>query len=229
MISISQSRYFSNSYQQARQRFLSAAQPVATELREYPLAAVGRQGETLSTDVAWIESEGAERLLIISSATHGVEGFCGSGCQLAVLDDDELLARARQAGVALLLIHAVNPYGFSWISRTDQYNVDLNRNAHPFCEQALPANPAYSDLMPLLLPEQWPPDAANRVAIAAYQAEQGVANYSATVSRGQYQHADGLFYGGTKASPSLITLRTILEHYASRYAHIGWIDIHTGL
>ena len=30
--------------------------------------------------------------------------------------------------VALVLIHAVNPYGFSWIRRTNEHNVDQNRN-----------------------------------------------------------------------------------------------------
>lgn len=37
----------------------------------------------------------------------------GSGCQLALLDDAEMLERARQAGVALLLVHVVNPRSFS--------------------------------------------------------------------------------------------------------------------
>ena len=55
-----------------------------------------RPDEALSTDVALIGDAKAERLLIMTSATHGAEGFCGSGCQLALLDDAPmLLARAR--------------------------------------------------------------------------------------------------------------------------------------
>ena len=48
----------------------------------------------------------------MTSATHGAEGFCSSGCQLALLDDAPMLARARDSGVALLLVHAVNPMAF---------------------------------------------------------------------------------------------------------------------
>ena len=112
--------------------------------------------------MALIGDAKAERLLIMTSATHGAEGFCGSGCQLALLDDAPMLARARDSGVALLLVHAVNPYGFSWIARTDEGNVDLNRNAQPFDGRPLPENPGYAALHPLLLPESWPPTEANQ-------------------------------------------------------------------
>lgn len=222
-------RYFSSSYAQARERFLAAAAPLATQVASYGIAAVGSQGEPLATDVALIGDPDAQRLLIVTSATHGVEGFCGSGCQLALLDDAPMLERARQAGVAMLLVHAVNPYGFSWIARTDEGNVDLNRNAQPFDGRALPANAGYGEIHDLLLPQEWPPTEQNRQAIARHIDTHGLAATTQAVSRGQYTHSDGLFYGGARHSPSLLTLRDILRTHASRHAHIGWIDVHTGL
>ncbi len=222
-------RYFSSSYAQARERFLAAAGPLASHMQSYPIDAVGSEGEALATDVALIGDAGAQRLLIMTSATHGVEGFCGSGCQLALLDDAPMLARARQAGVALLLVHAVNPYGFSWISRTDEGNVDLNRNAQPFDGRPLPANPGYGDLHELLLPREWPPTEQNHQAIAHLVSQHGLAATTQAVSRGQYTHPDGLFYGGARRAPSLLNLRAILHAHASRHARIGWIDVHTGL
>ena len=78
-----QSRYFSDSYAQARERFLAAAKAVAARMASYPIEARGARDEALSTDVALIGDAKAERLLIMTSATHGAEGFCGSGCQLA--------------------------------------------------------------------------------------------------------------------------------------------------
>ena len=76
-----QSRYFSDSYAQARERFLAAAKWP----RAWPRIRSRRAApdEALSTDVALIGDAKAERLLIMTSATHGAEGFCGSGCQLA--------------------------------------------------------------------------------------------------------------------------------------------------
>ncbi|MGE8658374.1 MAG: M14 family metallopeptidase [Achromobacter sp.] len=221
--------YFSRSYAEARARFTAAARPLAAHFASYPIAPKGREGEELATDVALIGDAGATRLLIMTSATHGVEGFCGSGCQLALLDDAGMLERARQSGVALLLVHAVNPHGFSWIARTDEGNVDLNRNAQPFDGQTLPANPEYRRIHELLLPAQWPPSDSNREQIAAYIATHGLASFKQAVTRGQYTHADGLFYGGDRPAASLANLRRILQEHAAGYARIGWIDVHTGL
>ena len=221
-------RYFSTNYAQARQRFLSAVQARAGHLESFPLDVRGSLGEELSTDVVLIRPPDARSVLILTSATHGVEGLCGSACQLAFLNDEELLARAAGAGVALLLIHAVNPYGFSWSSRTDENNVDLNRNAQSF-DGPLPVNLDYAGLHPLLVPQAWPPGVENRQAIASYIGQHGSTRYRDAVSRGQYTHPDGIFYGGSAGASSLRTLEHILGTYAGGFFDIGWIDIHTGL
>ena len=83
-------------------------------------------------DVARFGAADASALLILSSACHGVEGYCGSGVQNALLADAGFQAAAARAGVAVLYIHALNPYGFSWLRRTTHENVDLNRNFQDF-------------------------------------------------------------------------------------------------
>ena len=223
------SSYFSRSYEEARHRFVLAAKPLATHFQSYVIEPVGRAGEALATDVALIGPSDAERLLIMTSATHGVEGFCGSGCQLALLDDAAMLERARRAGVALLLVHAINPYGFSWLARTNEDNVDLNRNDQTFDGRPLPQNPGYAEIHDLLLPKEWPPTTSNITGIDAYIAEHGQAAFAQVVTRGQYTHADGLFYGGNHTTASLLNLRHMLRQHGSRSKHIGWIDVHTGL
>lgn len=225
----SSTSYFPRSYAESRARFLAEAERLGVPARSYAIDALGSEGEALATDVALIGAPGAQRLLIMTSATHGVEGFCGAGCQFSLMDDAAMLKRARQAGVALLLVHAVNPYGYSWIARTDEGNVDLNRNAQPFDGQPLPENPGYGELHPLLLPPEWPPSDENQRDLARYVAQHGQAAFAQAVTRGQYTHADGLFYGGDRPTASLSNLRRILEEHASPYAHIGWIDVHTGL
>ncbi len=44
--------------------------------------------------------------------------------------------------LAVVLIHAINPYGFAWIRRVNEDNVDLNRNCIDF-GAAIPENPGY--------------------------------------------------------------------------------------
>ena len=200
---------------------------VAARMASYPIEARGARDEALSTDVALIGDAKAERLLIMTSATHGAEGFCGSGCQLALLDDAPMLARARDSGVALLLVHAVNPYGFSWIARTDEGNVDLNRNAQPFDGRPLPENPGYGALHPLLLPESWPPTEANQREQALHRRAWPGRLRPGRLARA-YTHADGLFYGGDRPAASLLNMRRILKEHAADFpasagsTHTGW-------
>jgi hypothetical protein len=219
---------FSASYGEAREKFLQAAAQagLAVEAKTHPLP--GRDGEPLALDVARDGPPDAARVLIVSSGCHGVEGFCGSGVQVAALRDAAWRERARAAGVAVLYLHALNPYGFSHIRRTTHENVDLNRNFHDF-SRPLPVNEAYRELHPLLLPAQWPPGEDNEARITGYLATRGEAAYQAAITGGQHEFADGMFYGGTAPTWSNKALREVLRAHGRRAARIGWIDIHTGL
>ena len=219
---------FSDSYAQARSRFLQSAKEagLAVESRPHPMK--GRDGEELAMDVARLGPPNARNLLIVSSACHGVEGFCGSGVQVAALRDAAWHEQAQRLGVALLYIHALNPYGFSHIRRATQENVDLNRNFHDF-SKPLPVNEDYREIRPLLLPEQWPPPRDNDEAVMKHVAARGEAAYQAAITRGQHEFPEGLFFGGTQPTWSNLALREVLRAHGRQAARIAWIDIHTGL
>ena len=219
---------FSSSYAQARERFLDAAgvAGVKVESRLHPLK--GRDGEDLAMDVVLDGPADATRLLIVSSGCHGVEGYCGSGVQVSALHDAQWRAHARERGVAVLYVHALNPYGFSHIRRTTHENVDLNRNFHDF-SRPLPDNSAYREIHPLLLPEQWPPAADNVAAVGHYLATRGQAAFQAAISGGQHQFSGGMFFGGTAPTWSNQSIREVLRAHGRAAERIAWIDIHTGL
>ena len=222
-------RHFSGTYAEARAKFLDAAarRGAAIESFVHPVHR-GALGEELATDVALIGAKDAKKMLLVTSGTHGPEGFCGSGAQVATLADADLLTRLEQAGVTLLLVHAVNPHGFSHLHRTNEDNIDLNRNHIDF-SAPLPVNAEYAEVEPLVLPATWPPTPADEAAVAAYVEKHGMRAFRAAVTRGQYASPDGLFYGGTAPSWSNGTMRAILRKYAASATHLGWIDIHTGL
>jgi hypothetical protein len=222
------SRHFAQSYAEARSAFTAAAEAAGAVLHSHPHPLLGRDGEPLAMDVARCGPADAPALLIISSGCHGVEGFCGSGVQHALLQDAAFLAQARAAGVALLFIHALNPYGFSWWRRVTHENVDLNRNWQDY-RAPLPANPAYDEIAHLLLPAHWPPSAENEAALADFVARKGERALQAAVTAGQYSHPQGLFFGGHNPTWSHQTLRHVLQDEATRCARLGWIDLHTGL
>lgn len=219
---------FSASYAEARAKFLKAAAVAGLQVDSRLHPERGHSGEELAMDVVLEGAPDATSLLIISSACHGVEGFCGSGVQVAALQDEAWRAKAKARGVSVLYVHALNPYGFSHIRRATHENVDLNRNFQDF-SQPLPVNTAYRELQPLLLPEVWPPDEANVVATDRYISAKGMAAYQAAITRGQHEFAEGLFFGGTAPTWSNRTLRDVLQSYAGKAARLAWIDIHTGL
>jgi len=93
---------FSKSYAQARQKFLSAAQAAGLSVDAYIHPLQGRDGEELAMDVVLDGAADAQRLLILSSGCHGVEGYCGSGVQVHALQNAAWRAAAKVQGVAVL-------------------------------------------------------------------------------------------------------------------------------
>ena len=225
---MSAARHFAQSYAEARGKFIAALQAADLDVESHPHPMLGRDGELLAMDVALEGAKTARSLLIISSACHGVEGYCGSGVQVSLLSDPAWRAAVRESGVAVLYIHALNPYGFSWWRRTTQENVDLNRNFHDF-SRPLPANPIYDELAHLLVPQHWPPTPEVNAGIARFIAQHGERGFQEAVSGGQYEHPEGLFFGGRNPTWSHVTLRHVLQEHGTRCARLGWIDLHTGL
>ncbi len=90
--------HFAQTYGEARDKFLAAARARGARIfRDVHPSERGAQGEELSIDLAQTRRpECRASLLLLTSGTHGVEGFCGSGCQVALLHDDGL-SRPRRA------------------------------------------------------------------------------------------------------------------------------------
>jgi Protein of unknown function (DUF2817) len=225
---ISPCSYFSTRYSEARGKFLAAAASRGLDTQPCLHPGRGRDGETLALDSVLQTAGPGAPLLIISSGCHGVEGFCGSALQTAVLYDKVTQALLRETNVAILYLHALNPHGFSWWRRVTHENVDLNRNFVDFrCE--LPTNPGYHALAPLLLPRDWPPSLSNHLRLLGFIACHGMRAAQAALSSGQYDDPNGLFFGGTEQTWSQRTLRQLLRTHSRGRDRLAWLDIHTGL
>jgi hypothetical protein len=219
---------FARTYAEARDKFMAAAEAADLDVHSHAHPMLGREGETLAMDVVREGPRSAASLLLLSSACHGIEGFCGSGVQVALLQSRAWHALVRERGIAVLYVHALDPYGFSWLRRVTHEGVDLNRNFQDF-SHALPSSEAYDELAHLLLPEHWPPNAAVQTALQRHLAAHGLAATQAAITGGQYSHPQGLFYGGVNPTWSNVTLRHVLQDHGQRCRRLGWIDLHTGL
>lgn len=222
-------RYFSVTYAEARRKFIEATRAAGSLLESHvnPVAK-GPNGEELATDVARFGDMDAKNLFITCSGTHGNEGFCGSGCQIGLIKEG--IINARPKSVAVLLVHAINPYGFSYVRRVTEDNVDLNRNFQDF-SMSLPDNPRYAEIHDLLVPSDWdgPGRAKADAALQDWIALNGLGAFQAAVSGGQYKFPDGIFFGGQKATWSNQTFRAIVKKHGAKAMRVGFIDFHTGL
>jgi len=221
-------RYFSRDYAAARRKFLSACKAARLKPVSYPNPAAGPAGQALYTDVVRIGAPTAARIVLVNSATHGVEGFCGSGIIVGWLRSGAW--RRLPKGVAMVLVHAINPHGFAWLRRVTEDNVDLNRNFLDF-GKPLPVNQAYEELHAAILPERWDEasTAARETFFAAYRERHGAMAFQGAMSGGQYRHADGVFYGGARPTWSNRSYHAILQRFLLRARHVAFIDLHTGL
>ena len=220
---------FAPDYAAARTKFLAAARDGGATVKAYINPLRGPRGEELATDVAWFGPASARKVLVLQAATHGVEGFTGSGAML-----DFLLAggaRSLPEGVAVLMIHAINPHGFAWLQRVTEENVDLNRNFIDF-GAALPENPGHDELADAFVPRELsgPVFEAAEAKIAAYRKKHGESAFQIARGGGQYKHAQSVFYGGSGPTWARRTLESLIDdHQLATRAQVAIIDYHTGL
>lgn len=221
--------YFSAHYVEARDKFLQACadRSIQVESRLNPNAK-GVSGEDLYMDIALIGSKTATKTLFLMSGTHGVEGYCGSGAQIGFLKQgyfDDL-----PDDLSVILVHAMNPYGFSHDRRVNEDDVDLNRNFLDFSASERPQSD-YAKIHQYVLPEDWggPAQQAANKALAQYIGEHGMRAFQAAVSGGQYLHEDGIFFGGHGRTWSNETFRSVLQDYAKAAETVVFLDFHTGL
>ena len=219
---------FPSNYEEARQSFLKAANSVSAEMDVCLHSEKGFQGEDMAIDVAWLGARDASKVLVAISATHGVEGLYGSGCQTAWLQ--EFKQGSLPADTAVMVIHALNPYGFSWLRRVNEDNMDINRN-HVNFEAGPPANESYEDIHAWLLPDEWTPASQLNLQeqIMVYLGQKGIRAGTRAVTGGQYRHADGIFYGGTQLCWSNRQLNKLAQKYLQNAKLIAVLDHHTGL
>ena len=219
--------FFGSDYAAARARFLDACRRAGVDAASHINPESGRAGQELGMDVARIGDPKATRLLVLQSGVHGPELMCGSGCQTGLLREryfDDL-----PAGVAVLLVHAVNPWGAAQLRRNTEDNVDLCRNFMDF-DEPLPENPAYESLHGAFAAAASAESPATlREALQSAEREAGIGDFLSALMAGQYAHADGFSYGGAGPTWSNRVLTDVLCEHAANASRVVALDYHSGL
>lgn len=224
---MSEPAIFSPDYATARRRFRQAAARLGWQLEAHSIGAVGPDGEELTVDMASSAGGASDKTLVVSSGLHGVEGFFGSAVQIALLED-----WAAQAPPPLnyVFLHGLNPFGFAWLRRCDENNVDPNRNFLLPGEPYAGSPAGYTELDPLLnprrSPSRWEPFMLKALRVIA---RQGTRALRQAVAAGQYEFPRGLFFGGSGPSRVHQLLADNLGRWLRGSRTVVQLDFHTGL
>ncbi len=218
------------SYGVARERFREAARVAPAALERHPVAGQGPDGCELAIDVAWVGARNPRRAVVVSSGLHGVEGFFGSAVQLAWLRRLREGAASVPGGTLVVLLHALDPFGFAWRRRVDAGNVDLNRNFLDDGESYAGAPEHYHRVHALLNPPTPPPRLdAFRLRAAWAVCRHGLSRLRSAVASGQYEHSTGLFFGGREAAAPTRCVRERFWEWTGGAEDVVHLDVHTGL
>jgi hypothetical protein len=225
--------HFQPSYAVSRERLLAAAHALAPRhgvlVDSRTIDARGPAGETLALDFTIFGARRPAHALVVSSGTHGVEGFVGSAVQHYALE--QLLPRLELGpDTAIVLQHANNPYGFAWHRRVNESNVDFNRNFLETFDASL-CDPDYELLHDELNPPDLDPaaEAVRRARIDAFVAERGLRRFQQAAVGGQYRYPRGMQFGGARREQGTLHLLALVREHLAQARTVLWLDFHTGL
>ena len=206
------------------------ASGVTVEYTEYAVD----ESDDLYIDNIYLPSEGEKtNLIILTTGVHGMEGYIGS----VMLDVffEEIYPTLNTANTGILIVANVNPYGMKYMRRYNENNVDLNRN---FIEDwdsfDLSSNKEYPKVESFLQPTGKMRNAFwHEVGFYLSLAKEAIFTGADTISdallTGQYEYAEGVYYGGNGDEKSTTYLKGVFSDcLEGEYENIVHIDIHSG-
>lgn len=225
---------YATDYLDSRNRFRSRLTALRQRWPDARLSAHRLSGdEDLTID--WISAPARQsfsKLVILTTGEHGAEGYVGAA--MLELFVDEFARRLDPADVGLLLVHVINPWGMQHGRRVNRANVDLNRNFWwPTFPDPAPASPGYAHLNDFLNPSGPINDLAITqlsflAKLAARLIKPGTGQIRAATLMGQYQFADGIYFGGTETQEETRVMAALYADHVDRYSRVLHIDLHTG-
>ena len=228
-------KYFQESYVDCRKSFLDEANKMKEMYKDVQISGLNiksKKDPDLTIDYCYIPAQKRfKRLLILTSAVHGIEGYVGSAVQQMFLK--ELVKENSLDNLGLLFIHGINPFGFKYKRRVTENNVDLNRNSATDKSLFESVNQGYSDLNTWLNQKQ----KVNLTSFGHFffqlNAIQKIIKYSMgtlrqAILQGQYQYEKGVYFGGKALEPSVKAVTPLIQQTAQHYDMVFNIDLHTG-
>jgi len=224
---------FSDTYEESRQKFIDSL----TSIRQvFPNALLSSHrlagNEDLTIDWITAQPEHKDRLFILTTGQHGIEGYTGAAIQQLFIR--EFLPQLLPENTGLLLVHAINPWGMKHRRKVNTNNVDLNRNFNMHPHEFDPhSNPAARKLEKLVYPQHpvrasWFERAWFIIKVLGTVLRVGRKDFMAGSLMGQYCFPDGMYFGGETWQEETGLLMCLYQNALSEYPQVLHLDMHTG-
>jgi|GEM_PF-2932238 len=187
-----------------------------------------RENQKIFLDVVYIGKLSATKALVLIAGTSGVEGYSGSmNMQYAM---EKGVAGFVDEDTAVILIHALNPYGMAYYRRCDEHGIDVNRNCL-LDFNTLPENHLFERVKEFMIPRNWNERSVAETTAKIHEIVENsyYSKFEEHFRKGQYKYWNMPYYGGESASWSCVQLKKIVEKYMKNKHMIGILDFHVGL
>ncbi len=234
-------KYFQDSYEECREAFRELSEKLREEYRDVEVSHIPVLRKTdrgfitdrgLTIDYCYIPAKmETERLFILTSGLHGIEGFAGSAVQQMFMA--EMIPKLNLDETGILLIHGINPWGFKNRRRVTQNNVDLNRNFDVADDLFKTKNEGYAKIRGFLNPTETVDMGSikNRfflITAVTMIAKHGMSPLRQAILQGQYEYEKGIYFGGKEFEQQKKVVRHLLQSTSAPYSGVFIIDLHTG-
>lgn len=232
--------YFCDTYDKCRDQFLRAGSALVEKLSAEDKKGIetgswkvpSKTDNNLITDWIYLPAKTTTKnLILVTSGTHGVEGFMGSAVQKYLFE--EVLPKFNRDTTGVILVHAINPYGFKNLRRVSENNVDLNRNFDVTRDLFKYHNAGYAKLDYLLNPPYsvsytyWS-GAGFLARVAKLLATEKLSTLRNATLNGQYEYPKGIYFGGKDFEPQKDLVEKLMDDKARPYRAVMHLDLHTG-
>ena len=229
------SEYFYTTYDDVRNHLADRVETLSQSGIdvEYTTYAIDAEDDLYIDNIYLPATETCTNLIVLTTGVHGMEGYIGSVMLDVFFEETYPTLNTKNTGI--LIVANVNPYGMKYMRRYNENNVDLNRN---FIEDwdnfDLSSNKEYPKVVDFLQPEGKIGNAFwHEVGFYLSLAKEAIFTGADTISNalltGQYEYANGVYYGGNGDEKSTTYLKGVFNTcLESEYKNIIHVDIHSG-
>jgi len=227
---------FFNEYDEVRTHLLDTVDNLKQEGYNVELSSHAiDEKDGLYIDSIYIPAtEKQTNLIVITTGVHGIEGYIGS-VMLDVFWKEIYFTEINKANTGVLVVANVNPYGMKYHRRYNENNVDLNRNFILDWESFdTTVNKDYPKVNTFLGPQSTMGNIIGHElgfygSLVKEVIQDGADVISNALLGGQYEYAEGVYYGGNGDEASTTYLKDVFKQtLEGEYDNVVHIDVHSG-